>query len=114
MSAPMAGLSRVLRASISKARIVSGGARNFSLLKAYSSSLESNPILVKGVTAAVLSFTGDIICQLVVPYIKERGEKGAEAVNLSDYLDISKIDWQRSLKFSVLGITMNGILLHYW
>ncbi len=87
------------------------GRRPFSsTLQVYRTALDSHPLLVKSVTASVLSFAADIICQLVVPYIKEK-EKGSKA---GFSLDLTSIDWTRTAKFSLLGATLNGGLLHYW
>ena len=84
--------------------------RRFGALQSYRSALDSHPMLVKSITASVLSFSADIICQLVVPYIKEK-ENGS---NSGFSFNLSNIDWIRTAKFSLLGATLNGGLLHYW
>ena len=88
----------------------SSGSGSSSVMQKYQSALGSHPVLVKCVTASVLSFAADIICQLVVPYMKEK-EKNSEA---KFSFDIATIDWARTAKFSLLGATLNGGILHYW
>jgi hypothetical protein len=61
----------------------------------YLRSLETNPILTKSITAAVLNAIGDLIAQF--------------AVEKKDKLDVG-----RFVRFAALGFLMIGPVLHYW
>ena len=99
----------------------SSSSSSSSMMQSYRSALDSNPVLVKCLTASAISFAADIICQLLVPYMKEKEkekekEKGSEAkLSPNPATDIDwSIDWARTAKFSLLGAALNGGLLHYW
>ena len=79
--------------------------RNSSLWTKYSQSLETHPLVVKGLTSGVLSFGADLICQVYFPAEKETNENMNEEVS---------IDWNRTVKFTAIGTFYTAPVLHYW
>ena len=64
---------------------------------AYLRHLEARPLLVKSITSFFVLGTGDALTQSVL-------ESKALAL----------LDWRRSLRFAVLGLTLVGPSLHIW
>jgi len=54
--------------------------------------------LTKSITSGVIAFVGDVACQKLFPHDKED----------------RKVDWNRTIKFTILGTALVGPLLHYW
>ncbi|KAM7258554.1 hypothetical protein ACFE04_014295 [Oxalis oulophora] len=68
---------------------------SWSFLSWYLALLEKYPVLTKAVTSALLTFIGDLICQLVI-------DKAAA------------VDWKRTFVFTLLGLGLVGPTLHFW
>lgn len=71
------------------------GGNNWSLLSWYLNLLEKYPVATKAVTSALLTFVGDLICQL--------------AIDQAPSLDI-----KRTFLFTLLGLVLVGPTLHFW
>eukprot|EP01018_Ginkgo_biloba_P037738 Gb_27364 [translate_table: standard] len=69
--------------------------RTHSFLSWYLMLLEKSPVTTKAVTSALLTFFGDLFCQLVI-------EKS------------SKVDMKRIFMFTLLGLILVGPTLHFW
>ncbi|EEC68791.1 hypothetical protein OsI_37340 [Oryza sativa Indica Group] len=65
------------------------------LLAWYLLALDKHPITTKAVTSAVLTLTGDLICQLAID-------------------KVPKLDLKRTLVFTFLGLVLVGPTLHVW
>ncbi|CAN0910240.1 Protein sym-1 [Linum grandiflorum] len=72
-----------------------GGGSGWSLLSWYLSLLAEHPVLTKAVTSAVLTFLGDLICQLVIDQVPSP-------------------DLKRAFLFASLGLVLVGPTLHFW
>ncbi|KAM0981457.1 hypothetical protein ACFX13_014820 [Malus domestica] len=75
-----------------------GGGRdenNWSLLSWYLDLLAKYPVATKALTSALLTLTGDIVCQLVI--------------DKAPYLDL-----KRTFLFTLLGLVLVGPTLHFW
>ncbi|KAH7446951.1 hypothetical protein KP509_01G083800 [Ceratopteris richardii] len=57
--------------------------------------LEDHPLFIKGLTAGILNFFADMICQVFFEKVQE-------------------IDIQRLLSFAAIGLFMSGPGLHFW
>lgn len=64
----------------------------------YNRYLTEKPVLTKSITSGVIAFVGDVACQKLFPQDKED----------------RKVDWNRTIKFTILGTALVGPLLHYW
>ncbi|XP_015698525.1 protein Mpv17-like [Oryza brachyantha] len=74
----------------------SSGAKDWRLLLAwYLLVLDKHPIITKAVTSAVLTLTGDLICQLAIDKVPE-------------------LDLKRTFVFTFLGLVLVGPTLHVW
>ncbi|XAR69513.1 hypothetical protein NMG60_11001130 [Bertholletia excelsa] len=73
----------------------SGRRSNWSFLSWYLSLLEKYPMLTKAVTSALLTFIGDLICQVVID-------------------QVPSLDKKRIFLFSLLGLVLVGPTLHFW
>lgn len=73
----------------------------------YTEALEKKPILTKSITAGVLSFIADAICQKGFGNTPNEGNK--EDTKVKKELDFSRIG-----KFTFLGVALVGPLLHFW
>ncbi|KAJ4848101.1 hypothetical protein Tsubulata_023522 [Turnera subulata] len=71
------------------------GGSNWSLLSWYLDLLAKHPILTKAVTSAILTFLGDLICQLVID-------------------QAPSLDLKRTFIFTLLGLVLVGPTLHVW
>uniref|UniRef100_A0A0E0BEW4 Uncharacterized protein n=1 Tax=Oryza glumipatula TaxID=40148 RepID=A0A0E0BEW4_9ORYZ len=72
------------------------GAMDWRLLLAwYLLALDKHPITTKAVTSAVLTLTGDLICQLAID-------------------KVPKLDLKRTFVFTFLGLVLVGPTLHVW
>jgi len=73
----------------------------------YTEMLEKKPILTKSITAGVLSFVADVICQ-----------KGFGSAPIEGTKDVTKdekaLDFPRIGKFTFLGVALVGPILHFW
>uniref|UniRef100_A0A0E0RD83 Uncharacterized protein n=1 Tax=Oryza rufipogon TaxID=4529 RepID=A0A0E0RD83_ORYRU len=65
------------------------------LLAWYLLALDKHPITTKAVTSAVLTLTGDLICQLAID-------------------KVPKLDLKRTFVFTFLGLVLVGPTLHVW
>lgn len=72
----------------------SGGSK-WSLLSWYLSLLEKYPVLTKGVTSALLTLIGDLICQVMID-------------------QVPSLDLKRTFLFTLLGLVLVGPTLHFW
>ncbi|XP_043717308.1 protein sym-1 [Telopea speciosissima] len=72
-----------------------GGGSNWSLLSWYLAVLEKYPVFTKAVTSALLTFVGDLICQLWID-------------------QVSTLDLKRTFLFTLLGFVLVGPTLHFW
>ncbi|XP_010251860.1 PREDICTED: protein sym-1 [Nelumbo nucifera] len=72
-----------------------GGGSKWSLLSWYLSVLEKYPVLTKAITSAILTFVGDLICQLLID-------------------QVSTLDCKRTFLFTFLGFALVGPTLHFW
>ncbi|KAI3421603.1 uncharacterized protein J3R85_012113 [Psidium guajava] len=68
---------------------------NWSLLSWYLTLLAKYPVVTKAVTSALLTFLGDLICQLVID-------------------QAPSLDLKRNFLFTFLGLVMVGPTLHFW
>ncbi|XVF40859.1 hypothetical protein PTKIN_Ptkin01aG0150500 [Pterospermum kingtungense] len=73
----------------------SGGRSGWSLLSWYLALLEKFPVLTKAVTSALLTFIGDLICQLAIDHVPS-------------------LDMKRTFLFTLLGLVLVGPTLHFW
>lgn len=73
----------------------SGGRSNWSLLSWYLNLLEKYPVLTKAVTSALLTFIGDIVCQIAIE-------------------EMPSVDLKRTMLFTFLGFALVGPTLHFW
>ncbi|CAI9102886.1 OLC1v1001252C1 [Oldenlandia corymbosa var. corymbosa] len=72
-----------------------GGGKKWSFLSWYLSLLENYPVWTKAITSALLTFIGDLTCQLAVD-------------------QVPSLDWKRTFLFTFLGMALVGPTLHYW
>ncbi|XP_042515071.1 protein sym-1 [Macadamia integrifolia] len=72
-----------------------GGGSNWSLLSWYLALLGKYPVMTKAVTSALLTFVGDLICQLWID-------------------QVSTLDLKRTFLFTLLGFVLVGPTLHFW
>ncbi|OIT04730.1 PREDICTED: protein sym-1 [Nicotiana attenuata] len=72
-----------------------GGGSNWSLLAWYLSLLEKYPVWTKAVTSALLTLSGDLICQLWID-------------------QVASVDVKRTFIFTLLGLVLVGPSLHFW
>ncbi|KAF8007105.1 hypothetical protein BT93_K1186 [Corymbia citriodora subsp. variegata] len=68
---------------------------NWSLLSWYLNLLAKYPVVTKAVTSALLTFLGDLICQLVID-------------------QAPSLDLKRNFLFTFLGLVLVGPTLHFW
>ncbi|XP_010036405.2 protein sym-1 [Eucalyptus grandis] len=68
---------------------------NWSLLSWYLTLLAKYPVATKAVTSALLTFLGDLICQLVID-------------------QAPSLDLKRNFSFTFLGLVLVGPTLHFW
>ena len=73
--------------------------------KWYGRALETNPWRTKCLTAGLITFTGDTICQKMGKFLPK--PKGQEDTAPKPF------DLQRALKFSILGMIYIAPLLHF-
>uniref|UniRef100_A0A0E0MJ73 Uncharacterized protein n=1 Tax=Oryza punctata TaxID=4537 RepID=A0A0E0MJ73_ORYPU len=72
------------------------GAKDWRLLLAwYLLSLDKHPVATKAITSAVLTLTGDLICQIAID-------------------KVPKLDLKRTFVFTFLGLVLVGPTLHVW
>lgn len=72
-----------------------GDGKKWSFVSWYLSLLEAYPVWTKAVTSAVLTFVGDIICQVVID-------------------QVPSLDLKRVSLFTFLGLALVGPTLHFW
>lgn len=72
-----------------------GGERKWSPLSWYLTRLEKYPVLTKAVTSAILTFVGDLTCQLAID-------------------QVPSLDLKRIFLFTFLGLVLVGPTLHFW
>lgn len=72
-----------------------GGGSGWSFLSWYLALLEKYPVLTKAVTSALLTFFGDLICQLAIDRVPS-------------------LDVKRTFLFTLLGLVLVGPTLHFW
>ncbi|GLT95641.1 hypothetical protein SLE2022_133090 [Rubroshorea leprosula] len=71
------------------------GEGSWSLLSWYLDLLAKYPVLTKAITSALLTFIGDLICQLAVD-------------------QVPSLDVKRTFLFTLLGLVLVGPTLHFW
>ncbi|KDP37841.1 hypothetical protein JCGZ_06396 [Jatropha curcas] len=71
------------------------GGNNWSFLSWYLTLLAKYPVLTKALTSALLTFIGDLICQLVID-------------------QVPSLDVKRTFLFTFLGLVLVGPTLHFW
>ncbi|KAK0594835.1 hypothetical protein LWI29_001079 [Acer saccharum] len=71
------------------------GGSNWSFFSWYLALLAKYPVLTKAVTSALLTFIGDIICQVVID-------------------QAPSLDVKRTFVFTLLGLVLVGPTLHFW
>ncbi|KAK9017652.1 hypothetical protein V6N11_000660 [Hibiscus sabdariffa] len=72
-----------------------GGGTDWSFLSWYLDLLAKHPVLTKAVTSALLTFVGDLICQLAIDHVPS-------------------LDVKRTFIFTLLGLVLVGPTLHFW
>ncbi|XVE60939.1 hypothetical protein DITRI_Ditri06bG0001100 [Diplodiscus trichospermus] len=72
-----------------------GGRSGWSFLSWYLALLARYPVLTKAVTSALLTFVGDLICQLAIDHVPS-------------------LDVKRIFLFTLLGLVLVGPTLHFW
>ncbi|XP_076911268.1 protein sym-1-like [Bidens hawaiensis] len=72
-----------------------GGGNKWSFLAWYLSLLEAYPVWTKAITSALLTFVGDLICQILIDQVPS--------------LDIKRVSL-----FTFLGMALVGPTLHFW
>jgi protein Mpv17 len=77
---------------------------NASLWERYNNQLHVNPIPTKCITAALIAFVADIVCQTYFPSDEKLKEKPP----------LERIDWQRNFNFTLLNAVGIPPLTHYW
>jgi protein Mpv17 len=75
-----------------------------SLWAKYNHHLVVNPLITKGVTAGVIAFIADVICQTVFP-----ADEKSKNLPVLD-----RIDWKRSFNFTLLNAFLMSTCSHYW
>ncbi|KAJ0694812.1 hypothetical protein HanPI659440_Chr15g0613081 [Helianthus annuus] len=71
------------------------GGNKWSFLSWYLSLLEAHPVLTKAVTSALLTFVGDLTCQVLID-------------------QVPSLDLKRVSLFTFLGMALVGPTLHFW
>ncbi|KAK2652187.1 hypothetical protein Ddye_012043 [Dipteronia dyeriana] len=71
------------------------GGSNWSFFSWYLALLAKYPMLTKAVTSALLTFIGDIVCQVVID-------------------QAPSLDVKRTFVFTLLGLVLVGPTLHFW
>lgn len=71
------------------------GGKKWSFVSWYLSLLEAYPVWTKAVTSALLTFVGDLICQVVIDRVPS-------------------LDLKRVSLFTFLGLVLVGPTLHFW
>ncbi|KAK1431482.1 hypothetical protein QVD17_07941 [Tagetes erecta] len=72
-----------------------GGGNKWSFLSWYLSLLEKHPVWTKAITSALLTFIGDLICQVLID-------------------KVPSLDLKRVSLFTFLGMALVGPTLHFW
>ncbi|XP_071732103.1 protein sym-1 [Rutidosis leptorrhynchoides] len=72
-----------------------GGGNKWSFLAWYLALLEAHPVLTKAITSALLTFVGDLICQVLID-------------------KVPSLDLKRVSLFTILGLALVGPTLHFW
>ncbi|XP_024968886.1 protein sym-1 [Cynara cardunculus var. scolymus] len=72
-----------------------GGGKKWTFVSWYLSLLEAYPVWTKAVTSALLTFVGDLICQVVID-------------------KAPSVDLKRVSLFTFLGLVLVGPTLHFW
>ncbi|OMP07998.1 Mpv17/PMP22 [Corchorus olitorius] len=72
-----------------------GGTSGWSFLSWYLNLLAKYPVFTKAVTSALLTFVGDLICQLAFDHVPS-------------------LDVKRTFLFTLLGLVLVGPTLHFW
>lgn len=91
-------------------RFFSTGGKSFqssplgSMWESYNHHLLVNPILTKSITAVVLAFVADIVCQTYFPTSEEDKKKPLK----------DRINWQRTINFTFLNSVIVPPVMHYW
>ncbi|GMJ00900.1 hypothetical protein HRI_003759200 [Hibiscus trionum] len=73
----------------------SDGGSGWSFLSWYLGLLAKHPVLTKAVTSALLTFVGDLICQIAIDRVPS-------------------LDVKRTFIFTLLGLVLVGPTLHFW
>ena len=76
--------------------------KNGNLWEKYNYHLVENPIVTKSVTAGIIAFIADIVCQTYFPS-PEDAKKPNERMN-----------WRRTLNFTFLNGVIVSPIMHYW
>ncbi|CAI9302104.1 unnamed protein product [Lactuca saligna] len=71
------------------------GGKKWSFVSWYLTLLEAHPVWTKAVTSALLTFVGDLICQVVID-------------------QVPSLDLKRVSLFTLLGLVLVGPTLHFW
>lgn len=77
---------------------------NASLWERYNHQLVTNPIPTKCISAGLIAFVADIVCQTYFPSDGKLKEKPP----------LERIDWQRNFNFTLLNAVGISLLTHYW
>ncbi|KAK9075148.1 hypothetical protein SSX86_003468 [Deinandra increscens subsp. villosa] len=72
-----------------------GGGSNWSFISWYLGLLEAYPVWTKAITSALLTFVGDLICQVLID-------------------QVPSLDLKRVSLFTFLGMALVGPTLHFW
>jgi hypothetical protein len=76
---------------------------------AYNQALESDPLLVKSITASVILGAGDLAGQALEDY-QSREKAGAARIAMED----KGIDWARSARFAIFGLVLQAPWNHFY
>jgi hypothetical protein len=75
------------------------------LFEKYNYHLNENPILTKSITAGIIAFIADIICQVYFPANKEEDMKKSP---------LERINWRRTANFTFINLFLVPPVMHWW
>jgi hypothetical protein len=81
-----------------------GGLSPLSWWYRYNHALGSSPILTKSITAGIIAFAADIICQKYYPSNPADAKRPFR----------QRVDWRRTFNFTVLSGVVYPPICHYW
>jgi hypothetical protein len=75
------------------------------LFEKYNYHLNENPIITKSITAGIIAFIADILCQVYFPANKEEDMKKSP---------LERINWRRTANFTFINLVIVPPVMHWW